>query len=160
MGFLVGTLVTQAYHPLLYVTVDATATRAVRVTVPLYKRLMVALTVLAVVSAIQIRGVTLVAAMLVVPVAAATLVARSFEQSIRLAILAAEFVTIAGVTVADIYGIAAGGLIVLAAIGVYATVLVKKKLTAVSLVQRLPTRSRQPANHSARQLKTDGGEET
>jgi len=50
-------------------------------------------------------------------------------------------------------------LIVLAAIGVYATVLVKRKLTAVSLVQRLPTRSRQPANHSARQLKIDGGDE-
>ena len=80
MGFLVGTLVTQAYGPSLYVTVDATATRTVRVTVPLYKRLMVALTVLVVVSAIQIRGVTLVAAMLVVPVAAATLVARSFNN--------------------------------------------------------------------------------
>ena len=53
MGFLVGTLVTQGYGPSLYVTVDATATWAVRVTVPLYKRLMVALTVLVVVSAIQ-----------------------------------------------------------------------------------------------------------
>jgi len=53
MGLLVGTLVTQVYRPLLYVTVDSTATRAVRVTVPLYKRLMVVLTVLVVVSAIQ-----------------------------------------------------------------------------------------------------------
>ena len=55
MGLLVGTPVPQVYRPLLYVTVDATATRTVRVTVPLYKRLMVALTVLVVVSAIQIR---------------------------------------------------------------------------------------------------------
>ena len=80
MDLLVGTPVTQVYRPLLCVTVDSTATRAVRVTVPLYKRLMVALTVLAVVSAMQIRGVTLVAAMLVIPVAAATLVARSFNN--------------------------------------------------------------------------------
>ncbi len=100
----------------------------------------------------------LVAAILVVPVAAATLVTRSFKQSILLAILAAEFVTIAGVTVADIYGIAAGGLIMLAAIGVYAIVLVTTKLTAVSLIQRLLTRSRQPITQSDRQLKADGGD--
>ncbi|WP_216087257.1 metal ABC transporter permease [Halopiger xanaduensis] len=124
MCLLVGGLVTLAYRPLLYVTFDTTGARAARLNVRLYKRLMVVLTALVVVSAMQIMGVILVAAMLVVPVAAAALVARSFKRSILLAILVAEFAAVAGVTVSYSYGIAAGGSIVLAAIAIYAAVLV------------------------------------
>lgn len=159
MSLLVGMLVTVAYRPLLYVTVDATAAQAARINVPLYKRLMVVLTALVVVSAMQIMGVILVAAMLVVPVAAAALVATSFKQSILLAILAAECATIVGVTAAYTYGIAAGGSIVLIAIGVYATVLATTRLTTTSIVELLPTKIRRPIDRSDRQLKADGGDE-
>ncbi|RKD98382.1 metal ABC transporter permease [Halopiger aswanensis] len=124
MSLFVGGLVTLAYRPLLYVTFDATGARAARLNVRLYKRLMVVLTALVVVSAMQIMGVILVAAMLVVPVATAALVARSFKRSVLLAILVAEFAAVAGVTVSYSYGIAAGGSIVLAAIAMYAAVLV------------------------------------
>jgi zinc transport system permease protein len=159
MSLFIGSLVTLAYRPLLYVTVDATAARAARLNVRLYKRLMVVLTALVVVSAMQIMGVILVAAMLVVPVAAAALVARSFKQSILLAILAAEFAAIVGVTVSYRYGLAAGGSIVLAAIGVYATVLTAEKLTTGT---EFPTRQRSPqqsADQAASKIKADGGDE-
>src|SRR6056297_153731 len=155
MSLLIGGLVVLAYRPLLYVTVDATAARAARLDVRLYKRLMVVLTALVVVSAMQIMGVILVAAMLVVPVAAAALVARSFKQSILLAILAAEFAAIVGVTISYRYGLAAGGSIVLAAIGVYATVLTAEKLTTGT---GFLTRQRSPGqiDQSSSQIKADG----
>jgi ABC 3 transport family. len=56
MSHLVGTLVTVAYRPLLYVTVDATAARAGRLNIPLYKRLMAVLTAPVVGSTMQIMG--------------------------------------------------------------------------------------------------------
>ena len=156
MSLLVGSLVTLAYRPLLYVTFDATAARAARLNVRLYKRLMVVLTALVVVSAMQIMGVILVAAMLVVPVAAAAQVAGSFKQSILLAILAAEFAATAGVTLSYVYGIAAGGSIVVAAIAVYAVA-----LGFQGLAHRLPTvrrlRSHRP-DQTREGLEADGGE--
>lgn len=156
MSALVGSLVTLAYRPLLYVTFDATAASAARLNVRLYKRLMVVLAALVVVSAMQIMGVILVAAMLVVPVAAATQLAGSFKQSILLAIIAAEFAAIAGVTLSYVYGIAAGGSIVVAAIAAYVVALGVRRLT-----HRLPTlgrlRSLRPGR-SRDELEVDGGE--
>ncbi len=64
-------------------------------------------------------GVILVAAILVVPVAAASQVARSFKESLLVSIIAAELAVILGITVAYAYDLAAGETIVLAAIGVY-----------------------------------------
>ncbi|WP_394327304.1 metal ABC transporter permease [Halalkalicoccus paucihalophilus] len=156
MSILVGGLVTIAYRPLLYVTFDAVAARAARLNVSLYKRLMVVLTALVVVSGMQIMGVILVAAMLVVPVAAATEVARSFKQSILLAILAAEFAAITGVTLSYVYGIAAGGSVVIAAISVYAIALASQKLT-----YWLPSvrRSRHRPEQSQKELGADGGKQ-
>ncbi|MDB2226088.1 metal ABC transporter permease [Halorubrum ezzemoulense] len=157
MSVLVGSLVTLAYRPLLYVTFDATAARAARLNVRLYKRLMVVLTALVVVSAMQIMGVILVAAMLVVPVAAAAQVAESFKQSILLAILAAEFAAIAGVTLSYVYGIAAGGSIVVAAIAVYTLALSSRELR-----HRLPTVQRfssSQSEHPGTELEADGGEQ-
>jgi zinc transport system permease protein len=154
---LVGGLVTLAYRPLLYVTFDATAAQAARLNVRLYKRLMVVLTALVVVSAMQIMGVILVAAMLVIPVATAAQVAHSFKQSILLGILAAEFAAIAGVTVSYMYGIAAGGSIVVVAIAVYAST-----LGFQGLADRLPTvrrLDRLRPGQSREDLEADGGEQ-
>jgi len=156
MSVLVGSLVTLAYRPLLYVTFDATAARAARLNVRLYKRLMVVLTALVVVSAMQIMGVILVAAMLVVPVAAAAQVAGSFKQSILLAVLAAEFAAIAGVTLSYVYGIAAGGSIVVAAIGVYAVSLAPRTLGRRMPDYRLP---RLRPSWGENELEADGGGE-
>ncbi|WP_115863881.1 metal ABC transporter permease [Halorussus litoreus] len=123
MTALVAGLVGAAYRPLLYATFDETAARAARIDVPFYNRLLVVLTAAVVVSAMQILGVILVAAMLVVPVAAAARVARTFKQSLLLAVLAGEFAGVVGVTVSYRYGLAAGGSIVLTGIALYAVVL-------------------------------------
>jgi zinc transport system permease protein len=159
ISLLVGGLVTLAYRPLLYVTFDATAARAARLNVRLYKRLMVVLTALVVVSAMQIMGVILVAALLVVPVAAAAQVAQSFKQSILLGILAAEFAAVAGVTIAYVYGIAAGGSIVVSAIGVYVLSLGLRTLYRRRLVPAAKRMGRYWTGPPGEGLKADGGEE-
>ncbi|ELZ17123.1 metal ABC transporter permease [Natrinema limicola] len=118
MTGLVSVAVVITYRPLLYVTFDATAARAAGISVVWYNRLMVVLTALVVVSAMQVMGVILVAAMLVIPVATADS-ARSFKRSILAGILVAEVTVITGVTLSYQYGIAAGGTIVLTGIGLY-----------------------------------------
>lgn len=129
MTVLVGGLVAAAYRPLLYVTFDATAARASRLSVRWYKRLMVVLTAVVVVGAMQIMGVILVAGMVVIPVTAASLVASSFRRSVVLAVVVGEIASLAGVTLAYVYGIAAGGSIVVAAIAVYASVIVARNMS-------------------------------
>ncbi|WP_123536659.1 metal ABC transporter permease [Halosimplex salinum] len=115
---LVVAVVALAYRPLLYATFDETAARAAGIDVTRYNYVLVVLTALVVVGAMQIMGVVLVAAMLVVPVATASSV-RGFKRSVAAAVLAGQVATVAGATLSYQYGVAAGGTIVLVAIGCY-----------------------------------------
>jgi zinc transport system permease protein len=121
-------VVGMSYRKLLYITFDETAARAVKINVRWYNRLLVTLTALVVVAAMQIMGVILVAAMLVVPVAATTEVAPSFRASVLLAVVVAQVAVVAGMTLSYAYGVAAGGMIVLSAIAIYATATVLPRL--------------------------------
>ncbi|MCU4802708.1 metal ABC transporter permease [Halobacteria archaeon HArc-gm2] len=113
--------VTVAYRPLVYVTFDEVGARAAGLDVTRYNQLLAVLTAVVVVGAMQIMGVILVAAMLVIPVAAATGV-RGFKRSVAAAVGAGLVATVAGVTLSYVYDVAAGGTIVLVAIAVYAGV--------------------------------------
>ena len=107
----------------------------------------------------QIMGVILVAAMLVVPVAAAAQVSSSFKQSVMLAVVAAELAAVVGVTVSYVYGVAAGGSIVLAAIAVYATMgvgrAVSRRVVRPSSTRR--SRSDEVDTEEKRAVDFDGG---
>ncbi|WP_135366192.1 metal ABC transporter permease [Halosimplex halophilum] len=115
---LVVAVVAVAYRPLLYATFDETAARAAGIGVTRYNYVLVVLTAVVVVGAMQIMGVILVAALLVVPVATASAV-RGFRRSLVAAVLAAQVATIAGATLSYLFGVAAGGTIVLVALGCY-----------------------------------------
>jgi len=121
MSVLVTLGVAVAYRPLVYVTFDEVGARAAGLDVTRYNQLLAVLTAVVVVGAMQIMGVILVAAMLVIPVAAATPV-RGFKRSIGAAVAAGLLATVAGVSVSYLYDVAAGGSIVLVAIAVYAAV--------------------------------------
>jgi len=121
MSTVVGAVVAVAYRPLLYVTFDEVGARAAGVDIDRYNRLLAVLTAVVVVGAMQIMGVILVAAMLVIPVATATPVG-GFKRSILAAVAAGQVATIAGVTLSYVYDVAAGGTIVLVAIAGYAAV--------------------------------------
>ena len=106
-------------NQLLYVTFDETAAAVSGIPVSWYNRVMVMLTALVVVGAMQIMGVILVAAMLVVPVAGAAQVARSFTESLLVSVVLAELAVLLGIGVAYYGEATAGGVIVLVAVGIY-----------------------------------------
>jgi zinc transport system permease protein len=81
-----------------------------------------------VVGAMQIMGVILVAAMLVVPVAGATQVSRSFSESLWVSVVLAELAVLLGIAVAYYGGVTAGGVIVLVAVGIYVCTVVIGKI--------------------------------
>jgi zinc transport system permease protein len=152
MSVVVTFVVTLAYRPLVYVTFDEVGARAAGLSVTRYNQLLAVMTALVVVSAMQIMGVILVAAMLVVPVAAATPV-RGYKRSIVGGVCVGLFSTVTGVTLSYLYDVAAGGTIVLVAIGVYAAVMAGVRLRRrVSRVQLAQTAATTPA-------KADGGDD-
>lgn len=81
-----------------------------------------------VVGAMQIMGVILVAAMLVVPVAGASQVSRSFNESILVSVVLAELAVILGIGVSYYAEATAGGVIVLLAVAIYVAAVVFGKL--------------------------------
>ena len=108
-------------NQLLYVTFDETAAAVSGLPVRWYNRVTVMLTAMVVVGAMQIMGVILVAAMLVVPVAGATQVSRSFSESILVSVVLAELAVLLGIGVAYYAEATAGGVIVLVAVAIYVT---------------------------------------
>jgi zinc transport system permease protein len=119
-------------NQLLYVTFDETAAAVSGISVSWYNRIMVMLTAMVVVGAMQIMGVILVAAMLVVPVAGATQLSRSFTESIFVSIVLAELAVVFGIAFAYYGGATGGPVIVLVAVAIYViTVLLGKLRTAL-----------------------------
>jgi zinc transport system permease protein len=120
----ISLVVLVTYKQLLYITVDEEAARIARLDVDRHNYLLVVLAALVIVAAMQVLGVILVAAMLVVPVAAAGQIAPSFKTSILVAIVVAELATVSGITLSYTHDVAASGSIVLIVIGVYGVAVV------------------------------------
>lgn len=150
MTVLVTLAVTIAYRPLVYVTFDEIGAQAAGLQVSRYNQLLAVLTAVVVVGAMQIMGVILVAAMLVIPVATVTSV-RGFKRAIGASICAGLFATITGVTFSYVYGVAAGGTIVLIAIGIYLIVktgpLVRQRLSRQESLTTTPASKPSQADH-------------
>ncbi len=112
-------VVASSYKQLLFITFDEQAARVAQLNVNRYNTLLIVLTAVVVVGAMQILGVILVAAMLVVPVAAASQVANSFRETLYLSILFGELSILAGFGVSIQQGLPSGGSIVVVAIAIY-----------------------------------------
>ena len=124
----VSLVVTVTYKQLLYVTFDETAARVAGINVAWYNRLLTTLTAMVVVGAMQIMGVILVAAMLVVPVAAAAQVARGFREALLASVVLAQIAVLLGITLSYRYETTAGGTIVLVAVAVYIGMVIAGRL--------------------------------
>ena len=144
---IIAVVVGVTYKQLLYVTFDETAAQVAGINVRWYNRVMVMLTAMVVVGAMQIMGVILVAAMLVVPVAGATQLARSFREALLASIILAELAVLVGITLSFQYEVTAGGMIVLVAVGLYiAAVLYGKWSTQAVTTDEEPAAEEQPAD--------------
>lgn len=84
--------------------------------------LLAVLTAVAVVAAMQIVGILLVAALMVLPVASAQMLARSFRASMAISVALGIASSVAGLALSRIWGLAPGGTIVLVAAAVFVVV--------------------------------------
>ncbi len=112
-------LVTYNYKQLFFVTFDEQAAKVAGFDVRWYNSLLIVLTAVVVVGAMQILGVILVAAMIVVPVAAASQVSKSFRETVYLSVIVGQVSVVGGLAFAVSYSLPPGGSIVVVAIAFY-----------------------------------------
>jgi zinc transport system permease protein len=117
------------------VVTDEDWSRAAGLPVDGLNSLLAVLTAVAVVAAMRIVGILLVAAMMVLPVASAQLLARSFRGTLLVAICVGAGSVVAGLAVAWFWDIAPSGAMVLAAASVFAIVSIAKRTAPRSLRQ-------------------------
>lgn len=86
--------------------------------------LLAVLTAVAVVAAMRIVGILLVAAMMVLPVASAQMLARSFRGSLVISVGIGVAASVAGLAASRVWGLAPGGTIVLVTAGAFLVVAV------------------------------------
>jgi zinc transport system permease protein len=111
---IVGALVV-AGRALFAVVVDEEAARVAGVPVDWLNTLLAVLTAVVIVAAMQVVGVLLVAALMVLPVGASQQLTRSFRGTISLAVGIGVSSVVLGLIAARLWGLAAGGAIVLVA---------------------------------------------
>jgi zinc transport system permease protein len=109
-----------AGRALFAVVVDEEAARVAGVPVDRLNTLLAVLTAVVVVAAMQVVGVLLVAALMVLPVGASQQIARSFRGTLTLAVGMGVACVVVGLAAARIWGLAAGGAIVLVAAAAFA----------------------------------------
>ena len=118
-------MVALTHKQLLFITFDREAARLARINVWFYDTLLIVVTALVVVAAMQILGAILVAAMLVVPVAAAMQLTSSFNRGLLLAVGFGELAVVVGLLLSYWLDVATGPMIVLFAIVIYLASLLK-----------------------------------
>jgi zinc transport system permease protein len=121
---------------LLSVVTDEDWSRVAGLPVRFANNLLAVLTACAVVAAMRIVGVLLVAAMMVLPVASAQALGRSFAGVIRWAVVIGVFAAVVGLAAAREWNLAPGGTIVLVAAAVFAVVGVVRRGVAARLLSR------------------------
>ncbi|ARS88341.1 metal ABC transporter permease [Natrarchaeobaculum aegyptiacum] len=112
-------VVAVTYKQLLFITFDEQAARVARLNVDRYNTLLIVMTAVVVVGAMQILGVILVAAMLVIPVATASQLAHSFRETLYLSIIFGQIAILGGLAFSIAASLPPGGAIVVVAIGFY-----------------------------------------
>lgn len=105
------------YRALFHIAFDEDSARVAGSNVTLLNYLLAGMTALLVVLSMQIVGALLVGALLVIPVITASRLAKSFLQTIILAVIAAGLAVLIGLMLAFYVDLPAGGAIVLSALG-------------------------------------------
>ncbi len=121
------------YKPLLFITFDEQAARVAQLPVNAYNTLLIVMTAVVVVGSMQVLGVILVAAMLVIPVAAASQIAMSFRETLYLSILFGQAAILGGFGFSIYFSLPAGGSIVVIGIVIYLLTIALSKTDVTAL---------------------------
>lgn len=128
LAILVTLLTTLLYKELTYVAFDDQQARVSGLPVTFLNYALVILAAITVVISLRIVGGLLVGALMVIPVAAAMQVARSFKQTIIYAVAFGVCSVLIGLFVAYYADVAAGGTIVITALALFMLALLWRKL--------------------------------
>jgi zinc transport system permease protein len=120
---------------LFSVVTDEDWSRVAGVPAGFLNSVLAALTAAAVVGAMRVVGVLLVAALMVLPVATAQLLARSFAGTMRWAVIVAAGSVVGGLSLSRVWNLAPGGTIVLVAAALFASVAAIKRSAPRALRQ-------------------------
>lgn len=131
LGSAVLLVVSLLYKELVFVTFDEELARSAGLPVRALNVLFTALTAVTVAVAMRVVGILLISSMMVLPVAAALQVARSFRAALVLAVLFAETAVVAGLFAAYHFDLAPGGTIVLTGVLILLAVLAGKRVRPV-----------------------------
>ena len=134
LTLLVIATVAITHKQLLFITFDREAARLARINVWAYDTLLIVLTALVVVAAMQILGAILVAGMLVIPVAAAMQLTGSFNRGLLLSVALGQVAIFGGIFSSYYLDIATGATIILVAIALYIVAVVGETTRAAILL--------------------------
>jgi zinc transport system permease protein len=124
LGALIVLIVLAARRALFAVVTDEDWSRAAGLPVGVLNTALAVLTACAVVAAMRIVGILLIAALMVLPVASAQLIGRSFAGTMRWAVAIGVASVVAGLTLSYVCDVAAGGTIVLVTATLFAALAV------------------------------------
>jgi zinc transport system permease protein len=112
---------------LFAVVTDEEWSRVSGLPVGLVNAVLAVLIAVSVVAAMRIVGILLIAAMMVLPVASAQLLARSFSGTLRWSVALGVVSVVAGLAAARIWGLSSSGMIVLIGAGVFGVLALVKR---------------------------------
>jgi zinc transport system permease protein len=139
LGTTVALLVIALRRVLFAVVTDEDWSSVAGLPVRAMNAMLAVLTAVAVVAAMQIVGILLIAALMVLPVATGQLLGRSFRGTLRLAVAVGVGSVISGLTASRIWGLAPGGAIVLvAALAFLVVALVRHSMPGGLVVEEAP----------------------
>ena len=120
--------VTLLYKEMFYIAFDDNAARLAGVPVKRINLVFIVMIAATITLSMRIVGILLVSSLMVLPVAAALQLAKSFKQALWLSVCFAQTAVFMGMVIAYIYELASGGTIVLVAIAQLLLVLFYKRL--------------------------------
>ncbi|HTG48138.1 MAG TPA: metal ABC transporter permease [Actinomycetota bacterium] len=120
---------------LFAVVTDEDWSRVAGLPVDAMNAVLAVLTAVAVVAAMRIVGILLIAALMVLPVATAQLLSRSFRSTLLLSVAVGVASVVVGLTASFVFDIAASGAMVLATAAVFAVVSIGKRAAPRTLRQ-------------------------
>jgi zinc transport system permease protein len=140
LGTLVVGLVITLRRVLFAVVMDEDWSGVTGLPVSAVNALLAVLTAVAVVAAMQIVGILLIAALMVLPVATGQLLARSFKGTLQIAVGVGVASVIVGLTMSRLWGLAPGGAIVLVAALTFLVVAVVRHTMPTGSIVEVPER--------------------
>lgn len=124
---------------LFYISFDEESAKVSGINVNFLNTMLVILTAITIVSSMNVVGLMLASALIIIPPAAALQLKTSFKKTILIAVLIAITSVITGLTFAYYYDFAASGTIVIVSTLIFLILLTHNKIQSYNLIKKLQT---------------------